>query len=127
MNRRGARLITTLLIAAVGGLAPTTSQASGRPAPSDMERFYCHRIFHPVAVNRPPKQPTTRAPCIQRPIATAKPGETNQMLGDAARVHVGEVRNVEARGVRRDQPQVPEGPLPGESRRELPAVPQMRP
>jgi hypothetical protein len=127
MNRTLTSLSTTLLIAALGGLAPTTSQAAGRPAPSDLERFYCHRLVLPVAMNRPPTQRTSRAPCVPRPIATATSGQTNLMLGDAARVHVGEVRNVEARGVRRDQPQVPEGPLPGESRRVLPAMPQMRP
>lgn len=203
MNRTLARLITTSLIAAVGVLTPTTSQASGRPAPSDIERFYCHRIVPPVAMDHPPKPPANRAHCLQRPkqaqppagsrrsmspgivihgcagcrpeaptnhaVAdpldsehsgppttssnllpvgsrsvlgearahrstkrhevplTSKLGKTNLMLGEAARVHVGEVPHVEARGVLRDQPQVPAGPLPGESRRVLPAMPQMRP
>ena len=72
MNRRLARLITTSLIAAIG-VTPTTSQATGRPAPSVMERFYCHRLVHPVAMHHPPKRPANRVPCIQRPKATVAP------------------------------------------------------
>ena len=82
MNRMLARLITASLIAAVGVLTPTTSPASGRPAPSVMERFYCHRIVDPVAMHHP-KQPG-RAHCLQRPKAAAAPTGSRRSMRPAA-------------------------------------------
>lgn len=84
MNRRLAGLITAALIAAVGVLTPTTSPASGRPAPSVMERFYCHRVAHPVPMHHHPKQPFNWARCLQRPKAAAAPTGSRPSMRPAA-------------------------------------------
>ncbi len=85
MNRMLAGLITASLIAAVGVLTPTTSQASGRPAPSVMERFYCHRIVDPVAMPHP-KQPVNRVPCLQRPKAAPAPTGSRRSMRPASSI-----------------------------------------
>ena len=61
------RRLTALLVVSLTVLAPSSSSALGRPHPPDMERFYCHRIVHPVAMRGYARQMPNRAGCLPRP------------------------------------------------------------
>jgi hypothetical protein len=69
MAHKMRRLLTTLLVASLMVLAPSAASAAARPHPPAMERFYCHRIVHPVAMQGYPWRLPTRAYCLPRPAA----------------------------------------------------------
>jgi hypothetical protein len=60
------RPLTALLVVSLTVLAPSSTSALGRPHPPDLERFYCHRIVHPVAMHGYPWQLPNRAGCLPR-------------------------------------------------------------
>ena len=61
------RPLSAVLVVSLTVLAPSAASASARPHPPAMERFYCHRIVHPVAMQGYPWRLPTRAYCLPRP------------------------------------------------------------
>jgi hypothetical protein len=61
------RPLTAVLVVSLTLLAPSSASALGRPHPPDMERFYCHRTVHPVAMRGYAWQMPNRAGCLPRP------------------------------------------------------------
>jgi hypothetical protein len=61
------RPLTAMLVVSLMVLAPSAASASARPHPPAMERFYCHRIVHPVAMHGYPWQLPNRTYCLPRP------------------------------------------------------------
>jgi hypothetical protein len=69
------RLLTALLVVSLTVLAPSAATASARPHPPAMERFYCHRTFHPVAMHGYPWRLPARASCLSRPAVRGVGGD----------------------------------------------------
>ena len=61
------RPLTAVLVVSLTVLAPSSASALGRPHPPDIERFYCHRMVHPVAMRGYAWHMPNRAGCLQRP------------------------------------------------------------
>jgi len=61
------RPLIALLVASLTVLAPSAASASVQPHPPSMERFYCHRLVHPVAMQGYPWRLPNRAFCLPRP------------------------------------------------------------
>jgi hypothetical protein len=61
------RPLIAVLVASLTVLAPSAASASAQPHPPYMERFYCHRLVHPVAMHGYPWQLPNRAFCLPRP------------------------------------------------------------
>ena len=67
MAHTTGRPLIALLVASLTVLAPSGASASVQPHPPYMERFYCHRLVHPVAMQGDPWRLPTRAFCLPRP------------------------------------------------------------
>jgi hypothetical protein len=61
------RPLIAALVASLTVLAPSAASASAQPHPPYMERFYCHRPVHPVAMHGDPWQLPNRTFCLPRP------------------------------------------------------------
>jgi hypothetical protein len=63
------RPLIAVLVASLTVLAPSAASASAQPHPPYMERFYCHRLVHPVAMHGYPWQLPNRAFCLPRTVS----------------------------------------------------------
>jgi hypothetical protein len=70
------RPLTAMLVVSLTVLAPSAASASARPHPPAMERFYCHRIVHPVAMHGYPWQLPNRTYCLPRPAVRGASSQT---------------------------------------------------
>ena len=70
------RSLTAVLVVSLTVLAPSSASALGRPHPPDMERFYCHRMVHPVAMRGYGWQLPNRADCLPRPAVRGADSQT---------------------------------------------------
>jgi hypothetical protein len=70
------RPLTAVLVVSLTVVAPSSASAFGPPHPPDTERFYCHRIVHPVAMHGYGWQVPNRAGCLPRPAVRRADSQT---------------------------------------------------